>query len=185
MDNKIFDKVGERMKKALEALRHELAKLRTGRASLSILDDVRADYYGQPTPLNQMATLSVPDPRTIMIQPWEPGAAGAIEKAIQKSDLGLNPVNDGKVIRLPIPPLNEERRREFVKVIHKHGEDCKVSLRNVRRDANEEIKVMKKGGAITEDEERKGIERIQKMTDDFTKQIDEILAHKEKDIMQV
>ncbi|MFH0798966.1 MAG: ribosome recycling factor [Pseudomonadota bacterium] len=185
MDNKVFDKATERMKKVVEALRHELSKMRTGRASLSILDDVRVDYYGAATPLNQLATLSVPDARTIAIQPWDTSAASAIEKAIQKSGLGLNPVNDGKVIRLPIPALNEERRKEFVKVIHKHGEECKVSVRNVRRDANEELKALQKGSTITEDDERKGIERIQKMTDDCIKQIDETLAHKEKDIMQV
>lgn len=185
MDNKVYDKAQERMKKAIEAFRHELAKMRTGRASLSIVDDVRVDYYGTLTPLNQLATLSVPDARTIAIQAWDASAAPAIEKAIQKSGLGLNPVNDGKIIRLPIPPLNEERRREFVKVAHKHGEECKVSVRSARRDANDELKELKKKSTITEDDERKGIDRIQKMTDDFTKQIDEALAHKEKDIMQV
>lgn len=185
MDNKVFDKASERMKKSLEALRHELSKMRTGRASLSVLDDVRVDYYGTLTPINQMATLSVPDPRTIAIQPWDASAAGNIEKAIQKSDLGLNPVNDGKIIRIPIPPLNEERRRELVKVSHKYAEECKVGVRNARRDANDELKGLLKSSAITEDEERKGIERIQKMTDDATKQIDEAISHKEKDIMQV
>jgi ribosome recycling factor len=159
--------------------------MRTGRATLSILDDVKAEYYGNLTPLNQMATLSVPDARTIAIQPWDTSAAQAIEKAIQKSGLGLNPVNDGKVIRVPIPQLNEERRRDLVKVIHKHGEDCKVSIRNARRDANEELKALMKASTITEDEEHKGIERIQKLTDDFIKKIEEALAHKEKDIMQV
>lgn len=185
MDNQVFDKTAERMKKALEALRHELAKMRTGRASLSVLDDVRADYYGTITPLNQMATLSVPDPRTIAIQPWDASAASAIERAIQQANLGLNPVNDGKIIRIPIPALNEERRRELVKIIHKHGEECKVSVRNARRDANEELKRLKKNSTITEDDERKGEERIQKLTNDYIKQIDEALAHKEKDIMQV
>lgn len=185
MDNTVFDTTAGRMKKALEALRHELAKMRTGRASLAILDDVRADYYGTMTPLAQMATLSVPDPRTIAIQPWDASAAAAIEKAIQQANLGLNPVNDGRIIRVPIPALNEERRRELVKIIHKHGEECKVSVRNARRDANEELRAIKKDSRITEDEERKGVERVQKLTDDTIKQIDEALAHKEKDIMQV
>lgn len=185
MDNKVFDKSQERMKKALEVLRGELAKMRTGRASLAVLDDIKAEYYGVLTPLNQMATLSVADARTLAIQPWDGSAAQAIEKAIQKSGLGLNPVNDGKIIRIPIPPLNEERRKELVKGMRKHGEDCKVAVRNVRRDANEELKELQKKGSITEDEEKKGIERIQKMTDDFIKQIDDALNHKEKDIMQV
>lgn len=173
------------MKKAIEALRVELSRMRTGRATLSVLDGVRVDYYGTLTPLNQIATLSVPDPRTLAIQPWDASVTTAIEKAIQKADLGLNPVSDGRVVRIPIPPLNEERRRELVKVVHKFGEDCKVSVRNARRDANEELKVLKKISRITEDEERKGIEEIQKLTDDYTKQIDEALSHKEKDIMQV
>ena len=185
MDNKVFEKTQERMKKALEALRHELSKMRTGRASLSVLDDVRVDYYGTPTPLNQLATLSVPDARTLAIQPWDASAGQAIEKAIMQANLGLNPVSDGKIIRIPIRALNEERRRELVKVSHKHGEECKVSVRNARRDANEELKNLKKSSTITEDEERKGIERIQKLTDDTIKQIDETLSHKEKDIMQV
>ncbi len=185
MDNRVLDKANERMKGALEALKHELAKMRTGRASVSLLDDVRVDYYGTATPLNQMASLSVPDPRTIVIQPWDVSAVPQIEKAIQKTDLGLNPTSDGKVLRVPIPPLNEERRKELVKVSKKCGEDCKVSVRNARRDANDELKALKKSSEITEDEERKAHERIQKLTDDFIKQIEEALAHKEKDIMEV
>ena len=185
MDKQVFNNTKQRMDKALEALRHELAKMRTGRASLAVLDDVRVDYYGTPTPLNQLATLSVPDPRTIAIKPWDVSSAQAIEKAIQKADLGLNPVNDGKMIRLPIPTLSEERRLELVKVIRKHGEECKVSVRNARRDANEELKKLKKDSTITEDEERKGHEDIQKMTDDFIKKIEETLSHKEKDVMEV
>lgn len=185
MDNKVSDNAAEKMKRAVEALRTELSRMRTGRATLSVLDGVRADYYGTPTPLNQLATLSIPDPRTIVIQPWDTSAAIGIEKAIQKADLGLNPINDGRIIRCPIPPLNEERRRELVKIVHKYGEDCKVSVRNARREANEELKKLMKESKITEDEERKGIERIQKLTDDCTHQIDEALSHKEKDIMQV
>jgi len=185
MDNVIFDKTNARMKKAIEALRHELSKMRTGRASVSLLDDVRVDYYGTQTPLNQMASLTVPDPRTIVIQPWDASAVHLIEKAIQKSDLGLNPASDGKLLRVPIPPLNEERRKELVKVSKKYGEECKVSVRNARRDANEELKAAKKSSDITEDEERKAHDRIQKLTDDFIKQIEEALTHKEKDIMEV
>lgn len=185
MDEKVFNKTSERMKKAVEALRHELSKMRTGRASLNLLDDVRVDYYGTQTPLNQMASLSVPDPRTIMIQPWDASAVPLIEKAIQKADLGLNPANDGKLLRVPIPPLNEERRKELVKVSKKFGEECKVSVRNARRDANDELKALKNASDITEDDERKAHDRIQKLTDDFIKQIEGALDHKEKDIMEV
>ena len=185
MEEKIFEETKSRMQKALEAYRHELSKLRTGRASLSILEDIRAEYYGTLTPLNQLATLGVPDPRTITIQPWDASAVQAVEKAIQKSDLGLNPVSDGRIIRLPIPPLNEERRRDLVKVVKKHGEECKLSVRNTRRDINTELKKMKDDGKITEDEFKKGHERIQKLTDDFIRLTDETAAHKEKDIMEV
>ena len=185
MDEKVFNKTSDRMKKALEALRHELSKMRTGRASVGLLDDVRVDYYGTQTPLNQMASLSVPDPRTIVIQPWDASAVPLIEKAIQKADLGLNPANDGKLLRVPIPPLNEERRMELVKVSKKFGEECKVSVRNARRDANDELKTLKKSSDITEDEERKAHDRIQKLTDDYIKQIEAALDHKEKDIMEV
>jgi ribosome recycling factor len=185
MDNAIFNKTNERMKKSIEALRHELSKMRTGRATVSLLDDVKVDYYGTQTPLNQMASLTVPDPRTIVVQPWDASAVPLIEKAIQKSDLGLNPANDGKLLRVPIPQLNEERRMELVKVSKKFGEDCKVSVRNARRDANEELKAAKKSSDITEDEERKAHDRVQKLTDDFIKQIEDALSHKEKDIMEV
>jgi len=185
MDNKVFESVEGKMKRAMDALGHELSKMRTGRASLAILDDVRVEYYGTQTPLNQLATLSLPDPRTIAIQAWDQTAVPAIEKAIQKADLGVNPVNDGKVIRLPIPPLNEERRRELVKVIRKHGEECKVSIRNSRREANDELKELQKASSVTEDEEHRGYDRIQKMTDDYIKKIEEAMKHKEKDIMEV
>lgn len=185
MDNKVFNETNERMKKVLEALGHELSKMRTGRASVGLLDDVRVDYYGTQTPLKQMASLSVPDSRMIVVQPWDASAVPLIEKAIQKADLGLNPTNDGKVLRVPIPPLNEDRRKELVKMSKKFGEECKVSVRNARRDANEELKTLKKASEITEDDERKAHERIQKLTDDFIKQIEEALDHKEKDIMEV
>lgn len=185
MDTKVYDETKLRMQKAIEAFRHELAKLRTGRASISILDGIRAEYYGTFTLLGQMANLGTPDPRTIVIQPWDQSALQAIEKAIQKSDLGLNPVNDGRLIRLPIPQLNEERRRELVKIIKKHGEESKVSVRNARRDAVLALKKIKDDGKATEDDLKKGEARIQKLTDDFIKQIDEAAAHKEKDIMEV
>ncbi len=183
--DKIVAEAKQRMDKAVEAFRHELAKLRTGRASLSLLDDVRVDYYGTLSPLNQVGTLGVPDPRTITIQPWDASAAQAIEKAILKAGLGLNPVNDGKVIRIPIPPLNEERRRELVKVLNSHAEQSKVAVRNARRDANEHLKKMQKEGEITEDDLRRGQERVQKQTDEYIKKVDEAAGHKEKDIMEV
>lgn len=185
MADKIFDSTKGLMDKALEAFRLDLAKLRTGRASLALIEGVRADYYGTPTPLNQLATLSVPDARTIAIQPWDTSAIQAIEKAIQSSDLGLMPINDGKLVRINIPSLNEERRRELVKVAKKHAEENKVRVRNVRRDANEQVKNDKKAGTLTEDDERKALERIQKLTDDYIKLLDDTLAHKEKDIMEV
>lgn len=183
--DKVINATKQSMEKALDALRHELAKLRTGRASISILDDVRVEYYGNLTPLNQVASLGVPDPRTITIQAWDKTAVQAIEKAIQKSGLGLNPVNDGKIIRVPIPPLNEERRRELVKVVHNHAEQCKVSVRNARRDANETLKKMQKDKDITEDDMHKGQHKVQELTDNFIKKIDETTEHKEKDIMEV
>lgn len=173
------------MQKTMDTFRHELSTLRTGRASISILEGIKAEYYGNLTPLNQMATLGTPDARTIVIQPWDATALQAIEKAIQKSDLGLNPVNDGRLIRLPIPPLNEERRRELVKVIKKYGEECKVGVRNIRRDMLADLKKQKDDSKITEDEHKKGHDQIQKITDDFIKLIDETAAHKEKDIMEV
>lgn len=185
METKVHDETKLRMQKALDAFRHELSKLRTGRASLSILDGIKAEYYGNPTPLNQLSNMGTPDARTIVIQPWDASALSAIEKAIQKSDLGLNPVNDGRVIRLPIPPLNEERRKELVKVVKKHGEECKISIRNARREAVESLKKLKSDSKITEDDLKKSETQVQKLTDDFIKQIDETAAHKEKDIMEV
>ena len=184
MDN-VINETTERMKKAVDAFHHELSKLRTGRASLSILDDVKVDYYGQVSPLNQVGTLAVPDPRTITIQPWDTTAAQAIEKAIQKSDLGLNPINDGKVIRIPVPALNEERRKDLVKVLHTHAEQSKVAVRNARRDANDHLKKLQKDSAITEDDLKQGHDKVQKLTDEHIKLIDEAAKHKETDIMEV
>lgn len=183
--DKVINETTERMKKAVDAFHHELSKLRTGRASLALLDDVKVDYYGQMSPLNQVGTLAVPDPRTITIQPWDTTAAQAIEKAIQKADLGLNPINDGKVIRVPIPALNEERRKDLVKVLHTHAEQSKVAIRNARRDANENLKKLQKDSAITEDDLKKGQGKVQKLTDEHIKQIDDAAKHKEKDIMEV
>ena len=172
------------MEKSLEALNKEFSRVRTGRASLNLLDGIRADYYGTPTPLNQMASLSVPEAKLILIQPWDPKACEPIEKAILKSDLGLTPQNDGKVIRISIPAVTEERRKELVKVIRKMAEETKVAVRNARRDANEMFKDYKKEGEISEDDAFKGQEEMQKLTDSFIKKIDETLADKEKEIME-
>ena len=180
-------KAEEKMNKALEMLRKEFAAVRTGRASLGILDGILVDYYGTPTPLNQAANLAVPDPRQITIQPWEPKMLGEIEKAILKSDVGITPTNDGKLIRLSIPSLTEERRQQIVKHAKKLAEDARVAVRNVRRDINEEIKKRGKDkeAHISEDETKKLQDEIQKSTDLYIKKIDELLAHKEKEIMTV
>ncbi len=187
MINEQKKKAEDKMNKALEALRKEFAAIRTGRASLGILEGIMVDYYGAPTPLSQAANLAVPDPRQITIQPWEPKMLGEIEKAILKSDVGLTPSNDGKIIRLNIPPLTEERRQQIVKHAKKLAEDGRVAVRNVRRDTNDEIK--KKGkdkdAHVSEDETKKLQDEIQKSTDSYIKKIDELLAHKEKEIMTV
>jgi ribosome recycling factor len=180
-------KAEEKMSKALEALRKEFATLRTGRASLGILEGIMIDYYGTPTPISQVANMAVPDPRTITIQPWEAKMLGEIEKAILKSDVGLTPGNDGKIIRLTIPPLTEERRQQIVKHAKKLAEDARVAVRNIRRDVNDEIKRKSKDkqAHVSEDETKKLQDDIQKTTDAYTKRIDELLAHKEKEIMTV
>jgi ribosome recycling factor len=174
----------ERMEKAIAALKKELTSLRAGRASPSLLDRVQVEYYGTMTPVNQLATINTPDARTLVIQPWDKSAISAIEKALLKSELGLTPANDGSVIRLTIPPLTEERRAELVKLTKKYGEEAKVAIRNIRRDANDEIKKLEKT-SITEDESRRYQEEIQKMTDKFIAEIDKVLAAKEKEIMEV
>ena len=174
-----------RMDKALGDLQHEMAAIRTGRASLSILDHIRVDYYGTPTPLNQVANLHVPEPSLITIQPWDMSQIGPIEKAIRTSDLGLNPANDGKIIRLPIPPLTEERRKELVKKVHAAAEHHRVALRNVRREGNEASKKLLKDKKITEDEDKKAHDQIQKMTDDYIGKIDAASKTKEKDILEI
>lgn len=180
MDNILSDSK-TRMQKAVQALREDLGKTRTGRASLNVLDGIKVDYYGTATPLNQVAALNTPDARLITVQPWESNLIGEIEKAIQKAGIGLNPVNDGKIIRLPIPALTEERRKEIVKGLKKGGEEAKVAIRNIRRDANDALK----DADLTEDLVKKGQNDVQKLTDDFIKQVDDAIAHKEKEIMTV
>ncbi len=175
----------ERMEKTIDDLGREMGSLRTGRASVHLLDAIRVDYYGTMTPLNQMANLSAPEPTLIQIQPWDVSQIGAIEKAIQTSDLGLNPQNDGKLIRLPIPPLTEERRQQFVKQLHQMTEKHRVAARNLRRDANEAIKKLEKDKAISEDESRHAHDEIQKLTDETVKKLDEASANKEKEIMEI
>lgn len=185
MEKELKNKITHKMEGAVEALKKEFASIRTGRASLALLDGISVDYYGTPTPLNQVASLSVPDSRQILIQPWEPKIIPDIEKAIFKSDLGLTPSNDGKAVRIGIPPLTEERRVQLVKVVRKKAEEAKVSVRNIRRDANETLKTLEKEKQLTEDESRKSINEIQNHTDSYIKKIDEVLSHKEKEIMEV
>lgn len=175
----------ERMEKALQTLSKEFSKLRTGRASTVLVEDIRVDYYGALTPLSQIASIAVPDSRTITIQPWDRNAFGDIDKAILKSDLGLNPVNDGKLIRISIPPLTEERRKDLVKVAKKFIEEAKVAMRNVRRDANELLKKKKNDKELTEDEMHKGQDEIQKLTDSYVAKADAVFAAKEKEIMEI
>ena len=174
-----------RMEKALADLQHDMAGVRTGRASVNLLDNVRADYYGTPTPLNQMATLHVPEPALITVQPWDVSQIGVIEKAIRSADLGLNPANDGKLIRVPIPPLTEERRKELVKKLHHLAEDHRVAMRNVRRDANENVKKLLKDKIISEDEDRRAHDEIQKLTDVSIQKLDQASKAKEKEIMEL
>src|ERR1700733_7446163 len=174
-----------RMEKALADLQHDMAAVRTGRASVNLLDNVRADYYGTPTPLNQMATLHVPDATVITVQPWDVSQIGVIEKAIRGSDLGLNPSNDGKLIRVPIPALTEERRKDLVKKVHHIAEDHRVALRNVRRDSNEHIKKLLKDKLISEDEERRALEESQKLTDNYIQRLDQAVKNKEKEVLEI
>jgi len=184
MIDSIYEETSESMKKPIASLERELNRMRTGRASLSILDNIRVDYYGTMTPLNQMATLAIPESRLITIQPWDASVIKEIEKAILKSDLGLTPSNDGKIIRISIPPLTEERRKELVKVVHKICEDHKVTVRNLRRDANDLLKSLKKDGEVSEDDAFKGQDHIQKITDEHIKLIDDCYKDKEKEILE-
>jgi len=173
-----------RMEKVLSDLQHDMAAVRTGRATISLLDSVRADYYGTPTPLNQVATLHVPEPTLITVQPWDVSQIGPIEKAIRAADLGLNPSNDGKIIRVPIPPLTEERRKELVKKLHHIAEDHRVAMRNIRRDANENVKKLLKDKVISEDEDRRAHDEIQKLTDGSIQRLDAAAKAKEKEILE-
>jgi ribosome recycling factor len=184
MIDSMYQETKDRMGKTIKALENELKRVRTGRASLSLLDGIRPDYYGTQTPLNQMATLSVPESRLITIQPWDATVIKDIEKAILKSDLGLTPSNDGKIIRISIPPLTEERRKELVKIVHKICEEHKVGVRNIRRDSNELLKGFKKEGDISEDEAFKAQDQIQKITDEYIGQVDDIYKQKEKEIIE-
>lgn len=181
----VLDDNRERMEKSLQSLEKEFRRLRTGRASAALLEGVRVDYYGTSTPLEQLASISIPDSRTISIQPWDRGAFKDVEKAILKSELGLNPVNDGKTLRIIIPPLTEERRKELVKIAKKFTEEAKVSIRNIRRDANDTLKKQEKAKEITEDDLRKTQDDVQKLTDEFIAKSDAVFATKEKEIMEI
>jgi len=185
MLNELFAQTEKKMKDHLEHTRHVLATIRTGRASLSILDGVQVDYYGTPTPLNQVATLSIPDPTMITAQPWDPSVLPLIEKAILKADLGLNPSNDGKIVRIPIPPLTEERRKEMAKKIHQYAEEGRTQVRQVRRDANDHAKKLEKDKKISQDDEKRALERIQQLTDQYVKSIDDLAKKKEKEILEI
>lgn len=173
------------MAKAVEVFKEELKTVRTGRANLGILDHIRVEYYGNPAPLNELATLSIPEPTLIVIQPWDPSVLPAIVHAIQKSNLGLNPVDDGKVIRLPVPPPTQERRKELVKLVHDYAERARLAVRNVRRDTNEAIKKLEKEKQISEDDMHRGLEEVQKLTDEHIALIDKVLQTKEKEILEV
>jgi ribosome recycling factor len=181
----VFEDCRERMEKALETLNKDFSKLRTGRASTTLVEDIQVDYYQMPTPLNQLASISIPDSRTILIQPWDKSSIGNVEKAIMKSELGLNPINDGKTIRINIPPLTEERRKELAKVAKKYTEDTKVAIRNIRREANDTLKKRKNNKDISEDDMYSGQEEIQKITDEFVAKAEKAREDKEKEIMEL
>lgn len=185
MINEIKQDSEKRMQKTIEALRNDMSKVRTGRASAGFLDHVQVDYYGTLTPLNQIANITTSDARTLMVTPWEKNMVAAVEKAILTSDLGLNPATSGSAIRVPMPPLTEERRKELIKVVRGEGEQGKVSIRNIRRDANSQLKDLVKDKSISEDDERRATEVIQKLTDKYIQEVDVLLAAKEKDLMEV
>lgn len=174
-----------RMGKALEDMRQELASVRTGRASTALLEHLKVEYYGTPTPLNQVATLGVPEPALLTVQPWDPSLLPALDKAIRSSDLGLNPVNDGKILRVPIPPLTEERRKELVRHLHKVLENHRTAVRNIRRDANEALKKLLKDKKISEDDERRGLEEVQKLTDEIMEKLEAQGKSKEQEILEM
>jgi ribosome recycling factor len=179
----VLKDIDTKMTAAIDTVGREFASVRTGRASTALLDTVRVDYYGTPTPVNQVGSISVPDARTLLIQPWEPAQLAAIEKAIMKSDLGLTPANDGKAIRLTMPTLTEERRKQLAKTVHKIAEEGRVAIRNVRREANDKLKAMAKDKKISEDDERRGHDQIQKTTDRYIAKVDELLKKKEQEIL--
>ncbi len=185
MIDEVKEEAKEKMGKSINSLKSELKKIRTGRASLSLLDDIKVEYYGTMTPLNQLATLSVPESRLITIQPWDVSSVNSIEKAILKSNLCLTPSNDGKIIRINIPPLTEERRKDIVKQVNKMCEDYRVAIRNIRRDANDMLKQLKKDGDASEDDVFKAQEDVQKLTDEHINQVDDIYKEKEKEILEL
>jgi len=185
MINEVLSECRSAMSKAVKALRKEMTKVRTGRASTSLLDDVVVEYYGAPTPLNQVATLSTPEARLTTIQPWEKNLIPEIEKAIFKADLGLTPSSDGQLIRLPVPALTEERRREMVKIIKRMAEEAKISVRNARRDANENLKMLEKEKEITEDERKRAEKDVQQVTDEYVENVDDLVDAKEQEVMEV
>ena len=185
MPNSVIKDMKDKMDKTIVHYKEELKSIRTGRASIAMFDNVTVDYYGTPTPLNGVATLSAPEPRLITIAPWDASLIGAIEKAIQNSNMGFNPSNDGKIIRIPIPQLTEERRKEIVKMVKKMAEDNKVAVRNLRRDGNDRIKKLEKDKEISEDDSKKYVDQIQTITDEFIKKVDEVTAAKEKEVMEI
>jgi ribosome recycling factor len=174
-----------RMEKAVEDFRKDLASVRTGRANVALLDHIRVDYHGTPMPINQLGTLNVPDPMTIVISPWDPGAVVPIDKAIRTSDLGLNPTNDGKIVRVPIPPLTEDRRKDLVKHIHKVLENHRTAVRNIRRDIKEAVEKLEKDKKISEDERKRSLDELEKLTHAETKKIEDLSAAKEKEVMEI
>jgi ribosome recycling factor len=185
MTTDLFDDAERRMQKAVDALKHDLGSIRTGRASSSLLERIQVDYYGTPTHINQVATVTVPDARLLVIQPWDKKMLTDIEKAIQKSDLGINPNNDGLVIRLNIPPMNEERRRDLVKTLHKKLDEHKVAVRNVRRDVQDKLRDREKKKEVSEDELKRSTDRLQKLTDRYIDEMDKVGKNKEQEIMEV
>jgi ribosome recycling factor len=180
-----LQQASQKMDKAIEAMRRDFAGVRTGKASPALLDSIRVDAYGSHVPLNQVATVSAPEPRLLLIQPWDRAMVGPIEKALQTSDLGLNPANDGKLIRVPIPPLTEQRRKEYVKILHKMAEEARVAIRQARKDANDEIKRSQKDSGLSEDDARRDQEETQKLTDRYIHQVEELLKHKEAEVLEV
>ncbi len=185
MSKAVMDSMIESMDKGIQSLKGELAKVRTGRASTALVDPVQVNYYGSNVPLNQVANVTTPDARTIQISPWEGGMIGAIEKAILAANLGLTPQSDGKVIRIPLPAMTEERRKDMVKLIKKMGEEAKIAIRNHRRDANEELKKQEKAKSLSEDDVKKALEQVQKKTDEKTVEVDKVIASKEKEILTI